>query len=238
MPGKSQSKINSNHITQPAGVELILESERHVEFRHGQRLLSIGCGNGEIECYLGSKHGCVVEGIDIDEGNIAVARAKASGQGLPSVHFTTGDAAEINWPSHSFDLVFCCGGLTTNRQKDLSILSECRRVLNDRGMAVIIMTMWSCEDVPADIQQMWKRAKFFRPLEAQVFFAQAGLHGDCARIIMGPTVWDDWCDHLLFQCQNKDEKEAPSVIEQMRQQCHLSIDHIGVGLFLLRPLIN
>ena len=59
----------------------------------GQRVLDIGCGVGELSMVaarLVGRRGCVT-GIDIDEGALAIAAARAREQGLDHVDFAHGD---------------------------------------------------------------------------------------------------------------------------------------------------
>lgn len=231
------NEIKPNEITQPAGKELLVEAEKHVIMRSGQRVLSIGCGNGEIECYLSAKYGCIIDGVDVDKESIAVAKAKAARQGLSAVHFKVADAQHQYDQDHSVDLVLCCGGLTTNQEKDLAILSQCRRVVKECGHVVAIMTMWAHQNVTSEIKQLWRSAQFLVPLETAAFFAQVGFEGPCVKMAVGPEVWEQWCNHLLYQCEGRGEdKNAACEIEQMRQQCLRSVDSLGVGLFILRPI--
>ena len=60
----------------------------------GETLCDIGCGAGELSLALAeARPYAQVRGLDISEDLIAVARRR--GQGLPNLHFATGDAARF-----------------------------------------------------------------------------------------------------------------------------------------------
>ncbi len=58
------------------GAELTVEAESHLRIRPEDAILSIGCGNGELECYLAQKYGCAIDGVDVDAASIRSAAEK------------------------------------------------------------------------------------------------------------------------------------------------------------------
>jgi ubiquinone/menaquinone biosynthesis C-methylase UbiE len=72
--------------------------------REGDRLLDLGCGNGDDALELARRvgpNGCVV-GVDRSETIIAEARRRAEGSGLP-VEFRVGNAHRLDFADGTFD---------------------------------------------------------------------------------------------------------------------------------------
>jgi 2-polyprenyl-3-methyl-5-hydroxy-6-metoxy-1,4-benzoquinol methylase len=71
------------------------------------RILSIGCGNGELERHLammGVFRHC--EAMDISPGSIATARAQAAAAGLTNIDYRVTDANLLELPAASYDAVW------------------------------------------------------------------------------------------------------------------------------------
>lgn len=73
----------------------------------GARVLDIATGTGMLAVYAASKVGPTgsVLGVDISEGMLEKARAKAAG--LQNASFERGDGEALGFPPNSFDYVFC-----------------------------------------------------------------------------------------------------------------------------------
>ncbi|MFC5489854.1 class I SAM-dependent methyltransferase [Dokdonella soli] len=71
------------------------------------RILDLGCGTGEITRRLAERypHADLV-GVDILDGNLAIARRESAGWG-ERVRYEVGDAFALNYPDARFDLVVC-----------------------------------------------------------------------------------------------------------------------------------
>ena len=73
---------------------------------HGMRVLDLGCGVGDVALLAGrlvGRHGSVT-GIDVDEGALEIARARAQGQGLQQVRFEWGAIEELRF-RQSYDAI-------------------------------------------------------------------------------------------------------------------------------------
>ena len=77
------------------------------ELAGAPRILDLGCGTGEITRRLADLYpAATITGIDILEGNLAVARASSVSCGA-RVRYETGDAFALAHPDAAFDLVVC-----------------------------------------------------------------------------------------------------------------------------------
>jgi ubiquinone/menaquinone biosynthesis C-methylase UbiE len=105
-------------------------------FRPGMRLLDFGCGWGDNSATF-AHIGYQVEGFDISEGNLDVARQLAEKEGLTNrVHFGVQRAESLSYPDAQFDVVV--GVDILHHVEISSALAECRRVLREGGIAFFI----------------------------------------------------------------------------------------------------
>lgn len=76
------------------------------------RVLDIGCGNGETTCRAArlATEGCAV-GIDLSPAILEHARAVAMQEGLDNIRFDQGDPEIHPFPSGSFDIAISRGGV-------------------------------------------------------------------------------------------------------------------------------
>jgi len=96
------------------------------------RILDLGCGTGEITRRLADLYPqAQVTGIDILEGNLALARRDNAGY-EDRVHYEVGDAFALRLPDAHFDLVVCRHMSQAVPHFD-QVLDEIGRVLKPRG---------------------------------------------------------------------------------------------------------
>lgn len=103
--------------------------------RSGMRLLDCGCGVGSITIGLAEvvAPGEAV-GLDIEEGQLAAARALAQSRAIPNLTFVQGSVYTLPFPDASFDAVFAHTVLE-HVHDPLAALREMRRVLRPGGVA-------------------------------------------------------------------------------------------------------
>ena len=76
-------------------------------YRAGERVLDVGCGNGDLSVLAGPavQPGGLVLGIDLSPAELAVAATRADAAGVTGVTFSLGDAASERPASAPFDVV-------------------------------------------------------------------------------------------------------------------------------------
>ena len=116
--------------------EAIWPQERHLFDRYdlpvAPRILDLGCGTGEITRRLATRYPqATLIGIDILEGNLALARrdSKAFGE---RIRYEQGDAFALRFDDASFDLVVC-RHMSQAVPDFPQVLAEITRVLEPGG---------------------------------------------------------------------------------------------------------
>jgi ubiquinone/menaquinone biosynthesis C-methylase UbiE len=103
----------------------------------GMRLLDCGCGVGSITLDLAEivAPGETV-GIDVDAGQLELARAAAAARGLRNVRFAVGSVYELPFAGASFDVALAHTVLA-HLSEPLRALKEMRRILAPGGIVVV-----------------------------------------------------------------------------------------------------
>ena len=102
----------------------------------GERVLDLGCGTGNLTLEAARRVGetGISVGIDLAEGMVAFAAAKAARRGKRNVRFAEMDARTPACASHAFTAVLSCLGLMSVGHE--RCFAEVRRVLADAGRFV------------------------------------------------------------------------------------------------------
>ena len=96
----------------------------------GERILDLGCGDGQLTLRIAAS-GAIVVGIDASSEMVTAARARG-------VEADIGPAEKLPYPDHIFDAVFSNAVLHWVRGQD-EMLSQVRRVLRPGGRFVAEM---------------------------------------------------------------------------------------------------
>jgi ubiquinone/menaquinone biosynthesis C-methylase UbiE len=101
----------------------------------GADVLEVAPGPGYLAVELARSGRITVTGVDLSHSFVAIAAENARHQGV-TVDFRHGDAADLPFPTQSFDLVLCQAAFK-NFPKPVTALDEMHRVLRPGGTAVI-----------------------------------------------------------------------------------------------------
>ena len=130
--------------------------------RDNTDILEVGCGGG-IFCHRIKQFlpGARVTGLDFDTGHIAYARQKSAALGLDCT-FVNGDATDLPFPDHSFDL--CYSHTVLEHIPTEPFLAEQRRVLCPGGRIAVlsVRTRYSMTELivggeNAEEQALWNK---------------------------------------------------------------------------------
>ena len=105
--------------------------------KSGDSLLDCGCGVGSITLDLAElvAPGKVI-GVDMDEGQLEIARASAKERGLTNVTFEQGNIYQLRFESGRFDAVLA-HTLLYHLSDPLSALKALRKMLKPGGIAAV-----------------------------------------------------------------------------------------------------
>jgi protein-L-isoaspartate(D-aspartate) O-methyltransferase len=150
----------------------------HYQLKPGARILDVGCAKGFLlNDFLDAVPGADVAGIDISQYAIDHA--------MPSVRdkLTTGSAATLPYPDHSFDLVVSINTLHNLRVFELdSALREIERVA--RGPKYIIVDSFRNEREKVNLLYWQLTCQcFYTPEDWEWWFRHTGYTGDHSFVV-------------------------------------------------------
>jgi SAM-dependent methyltransferase len=110
--------------------------------RPGMDLLDLGCGPGSITVGLARAvaPGRVI-GVDREESQIVLARARAAAEGPPSLELVVAAATDLPLPDACVDAAFA-HALMEHLPDPVPALAQMRRVLRPGGVAVAVSPDW------------------------------------------------------------------------------------------------
>ncbi|MEU5259861.1 methyltransferase domain-containing protein [Amycolatopsis sp. NPDC021455] len=109
-------------------------------FRPGTWVVDLGCGPGAITLGLAAESR--VAGVDVDAGQVALARAAARRAGRSTVDFLVASAYDLPFASGSVDVAFS-HALFEHLARPADALAELRRVLRPGGKLALSTSDWS-----------------------------------------------------------------------------------------------
>lgn len=159
--GKDVERLRLLHQVYGPGTETLFH---RVGLRDGLRVAEVGCGSGNIACWVAEKvgPGGSVVAIDNSADQVEQARRQAQARGLRNIEFQVADAYSPRLPESSFDVAYCRLVLMhlTDPGKALAAM---RRLVRPGGKVVceeMDLGCWLC-DPPADAMR-----RFFELNEA------------------------------------------------------------------------
>ncbi|WP_203784252.1 class I SAM-dependent methyltransferase [Asanoa ferruginea] len=130
--------------------------------RPGDRVFDACCGTGASALPAAHEVGAGgrVLGFDLAEPALALARAKARGQGLSNVEFRSADVEHIGLPSGAFDAVVCVFGVFFLPDM-VAAVAELWRLVRPGG--VLAVTVWGPEWLEPATTEFWAAVGAERP---------------------------------------------------------------------------
>jgi 2-polyprenyl-3-methyl-5-hydroxy-6-metoxy-1,4-benzoquinol methylase len=147
--GKDVKRLRLLHEVYGPGTEALF---RRVGLRDGLRVVEVGCGSGNIACWVAEQiapHGSVVA-IDVAPGQIEQARRQAKRRNLRNIEFQVADAYSPRLAEGSFDLAYCRLVLI-HLTRPAQALAAMRALVRPGGLVVceeMDLGCWLC-DPPA-----------------------------------------------------------------------------------------
>ena len=103
-----------------------------VEKLQGEKVLEVGCGNGNILKMLEEIGDYKLFGLDLSENMIREAKKQLSDK----VELKVGDAEELPWKDNKFDIIICNASFH-HYPNALKVLSEMKRTLKEDGTIIV-----------------------------------------------------------------------------------------------------
>ncbi|MDP9360619.1 MAG: methyltransferase domain-containing protein [Acidobacteriota bacterium] len=105
--------------------------------RNGQRVLDVGCGIGGTLATMNDRfENVVLDGLNIEPRQLAVARRKAVPRPANRIQFSAGNASRLPYRDGAFDVVLALEAIFHFRDRQ-DFFREVRRVLKPGGMLAI-----------------------------------------------------------------------------------------------------
>ena len=148
--GKDVKRLQLLHQVYGPGTESLFH---RVGLRPGMRVIEVGCGSGNIACWVAEQVGPegFVTAVDVSSDQIEQARRQADSRGLQNIEFHVADAYAPSLPESTFDLVYCRLVLS-HLTRPADALAAMRALARPGGLVVceeIDLNCWVC-DPPAD----------------------------------------------------------------------------------------
>jgi 2-polyprenyl-3-methyl-5-hydroxy-6-metoxy-1,4-benzoquinol methylase len=155
-------------------------SLKRAGLRPGLRVLEVGCGSGNMACWVAEQVGSrgSVVGIDNSAGQIALAQEQAAARGLKNIEFQTADAYSPRLPEGSFDLAFCRLVLM-HLMHPVDALAAMRSLVKPGGTVLceeMDLGVWVCDPPTEVMNQFYELNVALGELRGEHFRLGSALH--------------------------------------------------------------
>jgi len=175
--GKDVNRLRLLHQVYGPSTEALF---RHVGLRSGQRVVEVGCGSGNIACWVAQQiapAGSVLA-IDVAPDQIEQARKLARQRNLRNIEFQVADAYSPQLPENSFDIVYCRLVLS-HLTRPAVALAAMRSLARPGGMVVceeIDIACWLCDPPATAMTRFFALNGALGERRKENFYLGASLH--------------------------------------------------------------
>ena len=154
------------------------------------RVLDLGCGYGSTARYLAANFGCRVNGTNISEKELALARQRASEAGLSHLlTFEYEDFHSLACADGLYDVVWSQEAFLHAADKN-AVLSECRRVLKP-GATLIFTDVLVRRNTPAT-----DRERIYERVQSPDMWDLDDYRAALSRLDLSITREEDWSQYV------------------------------------------
>ena len=160
-------------------------------------VLEVGVGTGmSLPLY---PQRCSVTAVDLSDSMLARAHARLVRYGIRNVHLIQMDATQLEFPDHSFDVVYAPYVISCVPDP-LQVTREMRRVCRPGGRLVFLNHFLSRSAVLSRLERaiapLTVHLGFKSDFDLPAFLAQTGLRAESIEKVNAPRIWS------LVICQN------------------------------------
>jgi 2-polyprenyl-3-methyl-5-hydroxy-6-metoxy-1,4-benzoquinol methylase len=146
----------------------------------GMHVLEVGCGSGNMACWVAEQIGSAgtVVAIDNSAEQIELAQTQARSRGLTNVEFSVADAYSPRLPENSFDFAYCRLVLM-HLTNPLDALRTMRSLVKPGGIVLceeMDLGVWLCDPPAAAMNQFFELNVALGELRGEDFRQGASLH--------------------------------------------------------------
>jgi phosphatidylethanolamine/phosphatidyl-N-methylethanolamine N-methyltransferase len=167
-----------------------IEAIRKMKIRPGDSVLEVGVGTGiNLSMYPSA---CAITGVDLSAPMLDKARERILNKGLRNCRVMEMDAAQMNFPDESFDIVYA-PYLISVVPDPVKVAQEMRRVCR-RGGRIVILNHFKSENpivsrVETAISPLTVHIGFKSDLDLTGFLTQANLTPISVEKVNIPRMW-------------------------------------------------
>ncbi|XP_064650853.1 uncharacterized protein LOC135502155 [Lineus longissimus] len=139
---RKYERVFGETFVSPGGSEASKELASYLDLAPGKKCLDVGCGLGGNAFYLAKHHGVEVQGLDLSNNMVNLAREYANGRYKDArVSFAVEDVTTSEFPDEGFDVIYSqC--VLLHIQDKLSLLKKFRTWLKPGGR--LFITDYTC----------------------------------------------------------------------------------------------
>ncbi|WP_433430493.1 class I SAM-dependent methyltransferase [Nonomuraea sp. CA-141351] len=169
--------------------------------REGDRVLDVGCGNGQVS-RLAARRARHVTGVDLSAPMLGRARAAAAGERVANIDFEQGDAQVHPFPADSYDLAISRFGIMFFADPVVAFANIARalrpggrvaflslREMADNDLGRVFTAMLGHLPAPESASHGEGPASLSDPGRIHEVFTAAGFTGVTATPVEAPQVW-------------------------------------------------
>jgi len=170
---ESNEIIEASQYIDPLMIHLSQKIIFHLGEGRGRKLLDIGCGAGRT-ALLVAKRGFKVEGVDVEERVIKLARRKAKKEKLDGqARFTCADIYKgLRFKKESFDVIIC-SEVIEHVPSPKKVIREAKYLLKTQGILILTtphsQRLWTITDEYAEHRKRFETEEIKKMLKSENF---------------------------------------------------------------------
>lgn len=228
-------------LVNPTSPEKLIKAGQVAGLKPGTRVIDFGCGYAEPLVLWAERFGISGVGLDIRPHACERAEKKVAERGLSErIQIVCGDAAEYQYPAHSFDVAACIGAsFIWDGFKEA--VHAMKNAILPKGRILIGEPYWLTDNVPIEFSIQEKdvhtEADLLRLTRQEGFDFEYVLHSN-------HDDWDryeadNWYALLRWIEENPDHPERQDVIDHLRQNqaeyTRYGRRYLGWAIYVLYP---